>query len=63
MARANRSDQAFEVGVDFHRRHDRAQVDGHGLIEREQPEAAVVDFGGEGAARLAAGPSGARAPG
>jgi hypothetical protein len=35
---------AFEVGVDLDRRHDGAEIDRHGLVEREQLEAAGVDF-------------------
>ena len=35
---------AFEIGVDLDRREDRPQVGGHRLVQREQPEAAVVDL-------------------
>ncbi len=35
---------ALQVGVDFDRRHDRPQVHGHRLVERQELEAAIVDF-------------------
>ena len=35
---------ALEIGVDLHRRDDGAQVGGHRLMERQQPEAAVVNL-------------------
>ena len=35
---------ALEVGVDLDRRDDRAQVHRHRLVQRQQLEAAVVDF-------------------
>jgi hypothetical protein len=35
---------ALEVGVDLHRGHDGAEVHGHGLMQRQQLEAAVVDL-------------------
>ena len=35
---------AFEIGVDLDGRDDGAQVDRQGLMEREEPEAAVVDL-------------------
>jgi len=44
----------FEIGVDFHRRHDRPQVGGHRLVERQQREAAAVDFDVEVIERLVA---------
>src|SRR5262245_49747251 len=35
---------ALEIGVDLDRRHDRAKVGGHRLVERQQLETAAVDF-------------------
>ena len=35
---------ALEIRVDLDRRHDRAKVDRHRLVQREQLEAAVVDL-------------------
>ena len=46
---------AFEIGVDLHRRDDRAQVGGHRLVERQQREAAVVDLDVERVERAVAG--------
>src|SRR5205085_1708814 len=34
----------FEVSVDLDRRHNRAEINGHRLMESEQRKAAVVDF-------------------
>ncbi len=46
---------ALEIGVDLHGRDDRAQVDGHRLVERQQREAAVVDLDVQRVERLVAG--------
>ena len=46
---------ALEVGVDLHGGDDRAQVGGHGLVEREQREAAAVDLDVQPVERLVAG--------
>ena len=46
---------ALEVGVDLHRRDDRAQVGGHRLVQRQQREAAVVDLDVQRVERLVAG--------
>ena len=34
----------LQIGVDLDRRHDRAEIDRHRLVQREHPEAASVDF-------------------
>ena len=46
---------AFEIGVDLHRRDDGAQVGRDALAQREQLETAVVDFDVELIDRLVAG--------
>ena len=45
---------ALEVRVDLHGRDDRAQVDGHRLVQRQQREAAVVDLDVQRVERLVA---------
>ena len=45
---------ALEIGVDLDRRDDRAQVDGHRLVQRQQREAAVVDLDVQRVERLVA---------
>ncbi len=49
---------AFEVAVDLDRGDDRAEVRGHRLIEREQPEAPIVDVDVQAVDRLVAGEHG-----
>ncbi len=46
---------ALQVGVDLHGGDDRAQVDRHRLVERQQREAAVVDLDVQRVQRTIAG--------